>query len=70
MKSRELVSGRDYPLTRDDLRERITDDLELAIIDVVDLWPEFKAMYEADFIPLALLLNRFVNKLIAEIPAE
>ncbi|HUF52553.1 MAG TPA: nucleotidyltransferase domain-containing protein [Dehalococcoidia bacterium] len=70
MKSRELLHGRDYPLTREDLSQRITDDLELAIIDVVDLWPEFKALYEADFLPLALLLNRFVNKLIAELPAE
>ena len=70
MKSRELLHGRDYPETREALRERITDDVELALIDLVDLWPEFKPLYERDFVPLALLLDRFVRKLVSELPAE
>ncbi|MCH7810993.1 MAG: hypothetical protein IH863_10490 [Chloroflexi bacterium] len=70
MKSRELLHGRDYPETREALRERTTDDVELALIDLVDLWPEFKPLYERDFVPLALLLDRFVRKLVSELPAE
>ncbi len=70
MKSRELLHGRDYPETREALRERITDDVELALIDLVDLWPEFKPLYERNFVPLALLLDRFVRKLVSELPAE
>jgi predicted nucleotidyltransferase len=70
MKARELLDGRDYPLTREALRERIADEVELAVIDVVDLWPEFKPLYEADFVPLALLLDRFVRKLVSELPDE
>ncbi len=70
MKSREILHGRGYPETREALRERTTDEVELALIDLVDLWPEFKPLYEADFVPMALLLDRFVRKLVSELPAE
>lgn len=70
LKSRELLQGRDYPVTREALRERITDETELALIDLVDLWPEFRPLYEADFMPMALLMDRFVRKLVSELPEE
>ena len=70
MKSRELLDGREYPVTRAELRECTTDPDELAIIDVVERWPEVKGDYERDFAPLGLLLDRFVRKLVSELPAE
>lgn len=70
MKSRELLHDRSYPVTRDALRARTSDPDELAIIELVDRWPEVKPEYERDFAPLGLLLDRFVRKLVAEIPAE
>ncbi|MEX0682926.1 MAG: hypothetical protein WD904_10525 [Dehalococcoidia bacterium] len=70
MKSRELLDGRTYPVTRVELRERTTDPDELAIIDLVERWPQVKAEYERDFEPLGLLLDRFVRKLVSEMPAE
>ncbi len=70
MKSRELLDGREYPVTRAELRERTTDPDELAIIDVVERWPEVKGDYERDFAPLGLLLDRFVRRLVSELPAE
>jgi len=69
MKSRELLQGRPYPVTRADLRERTDDADELAIIDLVERWPELKPEYERDFTPLAQLLERFVRKLVAGLPA-
>ncbi len=70
MKSRELLAGRQYPVTRAELRNRITDSDELAIIDLVERWPEVKAGIERDFEPLGLLLDRFVRQLVSEMPAE
>ncbi len=70
MKSRELLDGREYPVTRAELRERTTDPDELAIIDVVERWPEVKGDYERDFAPLGLLLDRFVRRLVSELPTE
>lgn len=70
MKSRELLDGREYPVTRAELRERTTDPDELAIIDVVERWPEVKGDYERDFAPLGLLLDRFVRKLVSELPTR
>ena len=70
MKSRELLEGRQYPVTRAELRHRITDPDELAIIDLVERWPEVRADTERDFAPLGLLLDRFVRKLVSELPAE
>lgn len=70
MKSRELLEGRQYPVTRAELRKRTTDPDELAIIDLVKRWPEVKADYERDFAPLGLLLDRFVRKLASELPTD
>ena len=70
MKSRELLDGREYPVTRAELRECTTDPDELAIIDVVERWPEVKGDYERDFAPLGLLLDRFVRKLVSELPTR
>jgi hypothetical protein len=69
MKSRELLDGREYPVTRAALRQCTTDPNELAIIDVVERWPEVKGDYERDFAPLGLMLDRFVQKLVSELPA-
>ncbi|MEO8458103.1 MAG: nucleotidyltransferase domain-containing protein [Chloroflexota bacterium] len=68
MKSRELLDGRKYPITRAELRTRTTDPDELSIIDLVDRWPEVKAEYERDFVPMALLLDRFVRRLVSQLP--
>ncbi len=70
LKGRELLNGRDYPLTREALRERISDETELALIDLVDFWPEFRPLYETDFVPMALLLDRFVRQFVSGLPAE
>ena len=70
MKSRELLPGRPYPVTRAKLRHRISGPDELAIIDLVEGWPEVKPQYESDFTLLAVLLDRFVRKLVSELPAE
>jgi len=70
MKARELLDSRDYPATRAELRQRTSDADELAIIDVVERWAEVKAAYERDLTPLAQLLDRFVRRLVSELPAE
>jgi len=70
MKSRELLHGRAYPVTRAELRGRISDPDEIALVGIVERWPELKSEYELDFTPLALLLDRFVRKLVSELPAE
>lgn len=70
MKARDLLYGRDYPLTRSELRERTPDTDELAIIDLVERWADVKAEYERDFRPLAQLLDRFVRRLVSELPEE
>ena len=70
MKSRELLHGREYPVTRAELRQRTEDADELSIIDLVERWPEVKPEYERDFAPLGLLLDRFVRKLVSELPPQ
>lgn len=70
MKTRELLRGEDYPQTRAELRTRTLDEDELAIIDVVERWAEVKAAYERDLTPLAQLLDRFVQRLVSELPTE
>ena len=70
MKARELLRGQDYPQTRVELRKRTSDADELAIIDVVEHWAEVKAAYARDLTPLAKLLDRFVRRLVSELPAE
>jgi hypothetical protein len=70
LKARELLHGREYPVTRAELRERLSHDDELALLDIVERWPELKSEYERDFTPLGLLMDRVVRKLVAELPPQ
>ena len=65
MKARELLEGRTYPETREELRGRLSDAEELAVVDVVERWSELKRQYEEDPTPLALQLDAFARKLVA-----
>jgi len=64
LKARELMDGRDYPATRAELRARLSDAGELAILDTVERWPELRERYEADITPLALQLDAFARRLV------
>ena len=70
LKARELLLGRPYPLTREELRSRLTDPDEIAIVDIIDRWAELKPQYERDATPLALQLDAFARKLVASLPQE
>lgn len=70
LKARELVYGREHPVTREELRARLSDEDEMAVLDVLERWQELRAEYEADRRPLALLLDRVARKLVEELPAE
>lgn len=70
MKARELYRGAAYPETRAELRSRLSDPTELALIDVIDGWAESKSEYENDFRPLARLIDAFARKLVSELDAE
>ena len=67
LKARELLSGREYPATQEELRARLTDADELAALDVLENWAERRAEYEADRRPLALLLDRVARGLVREL---
>jgi hypothetical protein len=69
MNSRELYRGASYPSTRAELRSRLSDATELAILDVVRRWSEVKHQYEQDFQPLAQLIDAFVRGLVCELEA-
>jgi len=64
LKARELLSSRAYPETRADLRARLSDPDDLAVVDTVERWPELRPAYEADFTPLALQLDAFARRLV------
>jgi predicted nucleotidyltransferase len=68
MKARALLAGGDYPVTLAELRGRLDDADDLAIVDLVDRWTELAAPHEADFTPLALQLDAFARRLIAGLP--
>lgn len=70
LKAREMLDGREYPATREELRARLSDPDEIAVLDVLERWSELRAEYEADRRPLALLLDRVARKLVSELPAE
>jgi len=70
LKARELLHGRDYPVTRAELRARLSDTDELAILETVERWPELRPRYEADITPLALQLDAFARRLVAELPED
>jgi 8-oxo-dGTP pyrophosphatase MutT (NUDIX family) len=63
MKSRELLAGREYPVSSADLRPRISDPDELWIIDTVEHWDDAQRQFEADATPLALRLDAFARQL-------
>ena len=69
LKARELLRGNSYPLTRAELRERLADENELAILDTIELWPELRAGFEEDATPLALNLDSVMRALVAELDA-
>jgi predicted nucleotidyltransferase len=67
LKARELLRDRSYPETRNELRHRLTDADELAIVDTIDWWPELRVAFENDVTPLALQLDGVMRKLVAEL---
>ena len=68
LKARELLEGREYPATREELRARLSDADDLAVLDTLENWAELKAKYEEDRRPLALLLDRVARGLVAGLP--
>ena len=70
MKARELYRGASYPESRKELRSRLSDTTELTLIDAVGRWPDVKAGYEEDFLPLARLLDEFTRSLVRELDSE
>jgi hypothetical protein len=67
LKSREVLRGAAYPATRAELRSRLTDPDEIAIIDTIQQWATLRPDYQRDFRPLASLLDRVVRRLIREL---
>ncbi len=70
LKARELLAGRTYPITRAELRERLADPADTAIVDTASRWPELKIQCEANPVPLALQLDAFARRLVAVIETE
>jgi len=70
LKARELLRDRAYPETMAGLRARIDEADELAIVDLVERWSEKAREYETDITPLALQLDAFARKLVAQLPEE
>jgi predicted nucleotidyltransferase len=70
MKARELYRGSAYPATRAELRSRLSDPTELAVIDAIDGWARVKPAYEEDFRPLARLIDAFARGLVHELDTE
>ena len=68
MKTREVVRGGSYPANRAELKARLTDDNDISLLDTVDRWADVKSEYSRDFMPLAFMLDRFVQKLVSELP--
>ncbi len=64
MKTRELLEGRSYPLTREELRPRLSDPEELQILDMLENWPDHQDAFVQDLTPLALALDRFARTLV------
>jgi predicted nucleotidyltransferase len=67
MKSREVLRGAAHPATRAELRSRLSDTDEIALIDTVERWSELKSQYELDYTPLAFLLDRVCRRLVHEL---
>jgi predicted nucleotidyltransferase len=67
LKAREVLKGRPYPRTREELRTRLSDEDELAVVDIIDRWPELRPGFEEDVTPLALQLDTLMRKLVKEL---
>jgi len=68
MKTRHLYHTGEYPLTRSELRRVVRDPEDVAIIDIVDQWPELRAGYEEDPRLLILQLDAFARRLVESLP--
>lgn len=64
MKVRELLASGRYPLTREHLRQRLSDPAELALLDAVERWPALRPSFEADVTPLCRLIDAFATSLV------
>jgi hypothetical protein len=69
LKARELLRGNAYPLTRAELRERLTDENDLAMLDTIELWPQLREGFQQDVTPLALQLDAVMRGLVVELDA-
>ena len=49
---------------------RLDDCDDIAIVDLVERWPELRPRYEADITPLALQLDAFARRLVAGLPED
>jgi hypothetical protein len=70
MKSRELYLGAEHPATRAELRSRLSDPTEIALLDVVDRWGGVKREHEDDFRELAFLIDAFARGLVRDLEAQ
>ena len=70
LKARELLHGRPYPATRAQLRERLRDPEDVAIVDLVEGWPQPRESYAGDLTELALRLDACARRLVTELPGE
>jgi hypothetical protein len=72
LRARELLEGRPYPVTRAELRARLSDPNELAVLEIVERWQELRPRYEEEIGPLALQLDAFARRLVAwlEVPSR
>lgn len=67
LKTREVLRGRSYPANRKELSERLTGEDELAIVDVIDRWPQLRAGFEEDIKPIAIQLDRVMRNIVTEL---
>jgi len=70
LRARELLEGRPYPVTRAELRARLSDPDELAVLEIVERWQELRPRYEEEIGPLALQLDAFARRLVSVIEQE
>lgn len=65
MKAREALEGRPYPVTQAELRERLADPDDLAVLDMIDAWPRPRESYQGDLADIALKLDAFARRLVS-----
>jgi predicted nucleotidyltransferase len=69
LKARELLEGRTYPITRAELRARLSDPADIAIVGTQARWHELVDGYATDPVPLALQLDAFAARIVSQLPA-